>query len=775
MIGAEISVVEKICLMFFRPKGNGSKTNTSEYAAAASNAVGLGRTRSQSSASEAASASKEFGVSRTRSQSSASSNTRSRSSSNSSLASAVKFGTWSSLSRRLRYDKTLVSGEVLFYAGHFVFFYFMLVPRIGASVKSKCDGYHGCRRFMRETWLGYKVDLADNQWRDIRGVLVLLWGAMILVTALHRLLRNHFVSSDSSDAAAASVSVSFRLLVGLVFLAVQHGAQSLVVLVLCYVGYRLAVWQREAQVRSSALTWIYAMAVILFKESYRLMHLPGFGFLRPIFDQRQYGGLYGWQLPANFLVLRIVSFSLDLQWAWQAEELRREIDKGEDTGTETDSGGNVEHRSEEVEVDGARFGGAIRHLAHKKEKFVGRVGGIEHVRVDGISRVARHRGDTSSISTKSSSDVTSPSSSTSSSPVSSPPSSPPRQSQSLLLPEGEGEDNDIMPPLPPRQLVLRRRASTTRRAQTALVAARTTSTIPPATAAEETPRPLDQYNLGNFLAYTLYAPLYTAGPVISFNAFVENTHRPQRSEDPLRYGVRWLLCLALMELLTAWFPFFATIKSGLFPFLTCSELAVVAYMTLKMMWLKFLLVWRFFRLWAMADGTLAPENMRRCMSNNHSLEHFWKGWHSSFNRWIVRYMYKPMGGRGSRVWAVWPIFLFVAIWHDIEMKLLVWGMLNAFFFVLEVLAKKLAATDAFNRLPSAVLRLVCILSGATYILVLVGVNLIGYAGLGVGGTTGMMRKLISWDGLIVVFCTYYFLSVAVAFMSFLQRMGISQP
>lgn len=654
--------------------------------------------------------------------------------------------------------------------GHFVFFYFMLVPRIGASVKSKCDGYHGCRRFMRETWLGYKVDLADNQWRDIRGVLLLLWGAMILVTALHSLLRNHFVSSGSSDAAAASVSVSFRLLVGLVFLAVQHGAQSLVVLVLCYVGYRLAVWQREAQVRSSALTWIYAMAVILFKESYRVMHLPGFGFLRPMFDQRQYGGLYGWQLPANFLVLRIVSFSLDLQWAWQAEELQRQVDKGEDTGTETDSGGNVERRGEGVEANGTRFGGAMRHFALKKVAR-GAQGVHGFLRVDGISRVA----SSSSSSTKSSSDVTSPSSSTLSSPVSSPPSSPPRQSQSLLLPEGEvGEDNDTMPPLPPRRLVSRRRASTTRRAQSALVAARTTSTIPPATAAEETPRPLDQYNLGNFLAYTLYAPLYTAGPVISFNAFVENTHRPQRSEDPLQYGVRWLLCLALMELLTAWFPFFATIKSGLFPFLTCSELAVVAYMTLKMMWLKFLLVWRFFRLWAMADGTLAPENMRRCMSNNHSLEHFWKGWHSSFNRWIVRYMYKPMGGRGSRVWAVWPIFLFVAIWHDIEMKLLVWGMLNAFFFVLEVLAKKLAATDSFNRLPSAVLRLVCILSGATYILVLVGVNLIGYAGLGVGGTTGMMRKLISWDGLIVVFCTYYFLSVAVAFMSFLQRMGLSQ-
>ncbi len=30
-----------------------------------------------------------------------------------------------------------------------------------------------------------------------------------------------------------------------------------------------------------------------------------------LFDQREFGGLYGWQFPANFLVLRIISYSID--------------------------------------------------------------------------------------------------------------------------------------------------------------------------------------------------------------------------------------------------------------------------------------------------------------------------------------------------------------------------------------------------------------------------------------------------------------------------------
>ena len=40
----------------------------------------------------------------------------------------------------------------------------------------------------------------------------------------------------------------------------------------------------------------------------------------------------------------------------------------------------------------------------------------------------------------------------------------------------------------------------------------------------------------------------------------------------------------------------------------------------------------------MADGVEVPENMRRCMCNNFSLMGFWRGWHSSFNRWLVRYL-----------------------------------------------------------------------------------------------------------------------------------------
>ena len=37
-------------------------------------------------------------------------------------------------------------------------------------------------------------------------------------------------------------------------------------------------------------------------------------------------------------------------------------------------------------------------------------------------------------------------------------------------------------------------------------------------------------------------------------------------------------------------------------------------------WLKFLIIWRFFRLASLAAGVDVPENMRRCFANNYDVE-----------------------------------------------------------------------------------------------------------------------------------------------------------
>jgi D-alanyl-lipoteichoic acid acyltransferase DltB (MBOAT superfamily) len=286
-------------------------------------------------------------------------------------------------------------------------------------------------------------------------------------------------------------------------------------------------------------------------------------------------------------------------------------------------------------------------------------------------------------------------------------------------------------------------------------------------------RPLGEYNILNYLSYVLYAPLYMAGPIITFDSFMRYTVAPQTTESVPIYAFRWMYCFVLMELLTCHFPFFAVISSGILPHLTVAEMAVVMFVTLKMMWIKFLLIWRFFRLWALSDGISPPENMQRCMSNNSSLGEFWKGWHSSFNQWIVRYMYVPLGGRDTSMYTVWPIFLFVALWHDIEPKLIAWGLLNAVFFVIELAGQRFAKTSpTIKALPGVVFRFICTFTGATYILILIGVNMVGYS-IGIGGLSLMLQKLGTAEGGQMLAVSYYFLFFGIKLMDVLKETGLS--
>ena len=249
-------------------------------------------------------------------------------------------------------------------------------------------------------------------------------------------------------------------------------------------------------------------------------------------------------------------------------------------------------------------------------------------------------------------------------------------------------------------------------------------------------------------------------------------HRPQQETAVATYGVRWLACLALLEYLTYLFPFFSVVHRGMFSYLSAQEMVVVAYLLLKMMWLKFLVIWRFFRLWALADGQGPPENMLRCMSNNCSLGGFWRGWHASFNRWILRYMYLPLGGRPWQLLNVWPIFLFVAVWHDVEPKLVAWAVLNSGFFVLEGLATRLRSTAIYGRLSEHTQRGAAVAAGAVYVMVLVGVNLVGYA-MGMGGVRTILDKLLCLAGLRTLVATFMYLTMGVCIMQAVRREKIS--
>uniref|UniRef100_A0A803LQ12 Uncharacterized protein n=1 Tax=Chenopodium quinoa TaxID=63459 RepID=A0A803LQ12_CHEQI len=250
----------------------------------------------------------------------------------------------------------------------------------------------------------------------------------------------------------------------------------------------------------------------------------------------------------------------------------------------------------------------------------------------------------------------------------------------------------------------------------------------------------DKYSYIIYLCYLLYAPLYIAGPIISFNAFASQIDRPQNTylpKDVALYGLTWAFSLCLVELITHFFYYNAFATSGLWKQLSALDVFIIGYGL---------------------NGIEAPENMPKCINNCHNLESFWKSWHASFNKWLVRYLYIPLGGAQTKLLNVWVIFTFVAIWHDLEWKLLSWAWLTCIFFIPEILLK--SAAKAF-KVESTFWKFffeeLSAISGAVTITCLMIANLVGFV-VGPSGINFLISGFLHKEGLPVlagIFFTFY--------------------
>ncbi|KAL3460457.1 MBOAT, membrane-bound O-acyltransferase family-domain-containing protein [Aspergillus heterothallicus] len=295
------------------------------------------------------------------------------------------------------------------------------------------------------------------------------------------------------------------------------------------------------------------------------------------------------------------------------------------------------------------------------------------------------------------------------------------------------------------------------------------------------------FNGRNYLAYALYSPLYLTGPIVTFNDYIsQQRYAPQslRKSRTILYGIRFFLTLLSMELILHFIYAVAISKaSPNWSLYTPGQLSMLAFFNLHIIWLKLLIPWRFFRLWALLDGIDPPENMVRCVSNNYSAFAFWRGWHRSLNRWIVRYLYVPLGGGSNRpatsggntpssplfgkarqIFNFLVVFTFIALWHDINLRLLMWGWLITLFVLPEVIGTLLFPPNRWRSRPNTY-RVICGVGAVGNILMMMIANLVGFA-LGVDGIKSLLSELLgSYAGLVylVSACCALFVGVQVMF------------
>ncbi|KAG8969855.1 glycerol transporter [Tulasnella sp. 419] len=280
-----------------------------------------------------------------------------------------------------------------------------------------------------------------------------------------------------------------------------------------------------------------------------------------------------------------------------------------------------------------------------------------------------------------------------------------------------------------------------------------------------TSHPLSQYTFVNYLAYAIYPPLYIAGPIMTFNNFMWQVRQPLTipTRSVISYLVRFLGCLLTMELVLHYMYVVAMKDTSAWKGGSPAEISMIGFWNLIIVWLKLLIPWRFFRLWALADGIDAPENMVRCMANNYSANGFWRSWHRSYNLWVVRYIYIPVGGASRAVVSIFLVFTFVALWHDLSFRLLAWGWLVSLFIAPELLARRIFTEKMYG--DKAWYRHLCAAGGVFNILLMMIANLIGFV-IGTDGMKYLIAELFgTWKGLqfILLVCSCLFVAVHVMF------------
>lgn len=225
------------------------------------------------------------------------------------------------------------------------------------------------------------------------------------------------------------------------------------------------------------------------------------------------------------------------------------------------------------------------------------------------------------------------------------------------------------------------------------------SMISPAKARVQTPHAPEAYTYLSQVMYLLYPPLFLTGPILTFNDF--HSQRLVPLSIPWRavlvYMARCAFAILSLEFMLHYMYVNAIKSARAWDGFTPMQLALLGFWSLEFVWLKLVVPWRTFRLWALLDGVDAPENVIRSITNSPSAILFWRAWHRSYNLWVVRYLYIPLGGAQRQLLASLVVFTFVALWHDLSFTLLAWAWLIVLFIVPEVLGRTLVPARVYEQ------------------------------------------------------------------------------
>jgi alginate O-acetyltransferase complex protein AlgI len=210
-------------------------------------------------------------------------------------------------------------------------------------------------------------------------------------------------------------------------------------------------------------------------------------------------------------------------------------------------------------------------------------------------------------------------------------------------------------------------------------------------------------SLISYLQYLLFLPVMLIGPIHRMPEFLRSLRRMKWNADQYSEGLERILYglvkikflgnfLCSMELFQLahqthhfWFRLYLEVVAftgnAYFQFAGFSDLAIGAGL-----------------LW----GIRVMENFNApFMATN--MQEFWRRWHISLSTWCRDYVFNPLLALGRNRWiALICAMLVLALWHEISLRYIVWGTIQALLILMTVVARKrLPALSVFiNQHPA---------------------------------------------------------------------------
>ncbi|XP_071662118.1 protein-cysteine N-palmitoyltransferase HHAT isoform X4 [Patagioenas fasciata] len=188
------------------------------------------------------------------------------------------------------------------------------------------------------------------------------------------------------------------------------------------------------------------------------------------------------------------------------------------------------------------------------------------------------------------------------------------------------------------------------------------------------------------LAYVFYYPTFHNGPLMNFDEFRKQMRRQETFSLKTNLSI---LIVGIIRIIFWWclaelmihLMYIHALYSSVPPLEAASYWALggLALAQVLFFYVKYLVLYGIPALLLQMDG-LKPPALPCCVSLMHSFTKMWRSFDVGLHRFLVRYIYVPMGGSQSSLlgmlFSTALTFAFVSYWHGGQSYLWYWGVLN---------------------------------------------------------------------------------------------------